>query len=213
MPNWCSNHITVRGTDSAQIKRLADAFDAGEFCNAVVPVPASLQIVAGRVSDPAEQKKLEEDTAYNLREYGYGNWYDFCVARWGTKWDVSCDGGIDVSDDGLTINASFESAWAPPCHVYEAMVEDEYSVTAYYYEPGMGFVGKWEDGIDDCYEYGGETSKTVRDAIGDELDDYFGISESMAEYEDENEIDELEEFLEQGAEVKGLNKPEPLKFD
>ena len=26
MPNWCSNHVTVRGTDPAEIQRLAQAF-------------------------------------------------------------------------------------------------------------------------------------------------------------------------------------------
>jgi hypothetical protein len=214
MPNWCSNGVTISHEDPAKIAALAEAMRDGNFLNHIIPVPQELtDTVAGSFGDDERQALLEAQTKSNIEKYGYGNWYDFCVARWGTKWDVSCDGGVDVSDDGLTINASFESAWAPPCHVYEAMVEDEYSVTAYYYEPGMGYVGKWEDGIDDCYEYGGETSKTVRDVIGDELDDYFGISESMADYEDENEIDELEEFLEQGAEVKGLNKPEPLKFD
>ena len=43
MPNWCSNYISVRGTNSAEVKRLADAFDAGEFCQAVIPVPAVLR--------------------------------------------------------------------------------------------------------------------------------------------------------------------------
>jgi hypothetical protein len=30
----------------------------------------------------------------------------------------------------------------------------------------------------------------VRDMIGEELDDYFGISESMADWEEENEEDQ-----------------------
>ena len=107
----------------------------------------------------------------------------------------------------------FESAWAPPMGVYEALVEDGFSVRAYYYEPGMCYTGKFEDGYDECYDYSGESSKTVRDAIGDELDDMWAISESMAEYEDDEEVDELEEFLEEGAEAKGLAKPDPIKFD
>jgi hypothetical protein len=37
--------------------------------------------------------------------------------------------------------------------------------------------------------------------IGDELDDMFGISESMAEYEAENE-EELTEWLKDGVEQK-----------
>jgi hypothetical protein len=66
----------------------------------------------------------------------------------------------------------------------------------------MGFVGKWEDGCDDYYEFSGENSDTVRAAIGDELDDMFGISESMAEYEAENEEEELTEWLKDGIEKK-----------
>jgi hypothetical protein len=61
----------------------------------------------------------------------------------------------------------------------------------------MGFVGKWEDGCDEYYELSGENSQTVRQAIGDELDDIFGISESMAEYEEENEED-LHKWVREG---------------
>jgi hypothetical protein len=86
------------------------------------------------------------------------------------------------------VQASFESAWAPPTGAYEKLMEMGFEITAYYYEPGMCFVGKWEDGCDDYYEYGSETSATVREAIGEELDDYFCISEEMANYEEsENE--------------------------
>jgi hypothetical protein len=62
-------------------------------------------------------------------------------------------------------------------------------------------VGKFEDGYDDCYELGGETSQTVRAAIGDELDDMWGISESMAEYEADNE-EELTQWIKDGADKK-----------
>ena len=202
MPNWCSNHITVRGTNSAEIKRLADAFDAGELCNAVIPCPEDLQITAGFLGDEAEQKKLEEATARNVEKYGYGNWYDYQVAKWGTKWDVGGNGdNCERDEDGLGFSGPFESAWSPPMGIVEELVEQGYEVTLFYYEPGVGYVGKFEDGIDDCYEYSGETSKTVRAAIGDELDDFFGISESMAEYEEENEEEELTEWLKDGIEA------------
>jgi hypothetical protein len=205
MPNWCTNGVTISHTDPAKMAALAEAMKAGKFLNHIIPVPEDLQIVAGRVGadDNPDQIELERKTQENIQKYGAGNWYDFCVNRWGTKWDVDCEGMMDVSDDGLTINASFDSAWAPPCGVYEAMVEDGYDVVAYYYESGMCFVGKWDNGCDDCYDYSGENSKTVRDAIGEELDDYFGISESMAEYEEEQE-DELQEWYEDGVEKKGL---------
>jgi hypothetical protein len=47
-------------------------------------------------------------------------------------------------------------------------------------------------GDDDCIEYGGETSKTVRDLIGEELDDEYCISESMAEWEEDNEDEDAD---------------------
>jgi hypothetical protein len=204
MPNWCSNHITVRGTDPAAIKRLADAFDAGEFCGTVVPMPDELNITSGSLGDPVEQAELEAKSAANLEKHGFANWYDFNVAKWGTKWEIGGNGDVaEIDVDGLSFSAPFESAWSPPIGVCEALAEQGFDVTLYYYEPGMGYVGKWEDGFDDYYEYEGETSKTVRAAIGDELDDMFGISESMAEYEAENEEEEeLTEWLKDGIDKK-----------
>jgi len=205
MPNWCSNHITVRGTDPVAIKRLADAFDAGEFCGAVVPMPEELNITSGRLGDGAEQRELEAKSAANLEKHGYANWYDFNVAKWGTKWEIGGNGNeAERDEDGLGFSAPFDSAWSPPIAVCEALVEQGFEVVLYYYEPGMGYCGKWEDGSDDYYEYSGENSNTVRAAIGSDLDDMFGISESMAEYEAENEEEDLTEWIKDGAEKKAL---------
>ena len=170
MPNWCANHISVRGRRQENVQRLADAFDRGEFCQTVIPIPD-------------DQKD---------------NWYDFCVNNWGTKWDVNGADVCDRDENGLGFSASFDSAWAPPMGVVQRLTEQGYDVTLYYYEPGMCYVGKYEDGVDDYYEYSNETSTTVRSVIGDELDDFFGISEQMAEYEEDNE--ELTEWLKDGIE-------------
>jgi hypothetical protein len=205
MPNWCSNHITVRGTDPVAIKRLADAFDNGEFCGAVVPMPEELNITSGRLGDGAEQRELEAKSAANLEKHGYANWYDFNVAKWGTKWEIGGNGNeAERDEDGLGFSAPFDSAWSPPIAVCEALVEQGFEVVLYYYEPGMGYCGKFEDGSDDYYEYSGENSNTVRAAIGSDLDDMFGISESMAEYEAENEEEELTEWIKDGIDKKAL---------
>ena len=204
MPNWCSNHITVRGTNSAEIKRLADAFDNGEFCGTVVPMPEELNITSGSLGDPVAQAELEAKSQANIEKYGFANWYDFNVAKWGTKWEIGGNGTeAERDEDGLGFSAPFDSAWSPPIGVCEALVEQGFEVVLYYYEPGMGYCGKWEDGFDEYYEYGSENSKTVRAAIGSDLDDMFGISESMAEYEADNEEDEdLTEWLKDGIEKK-----------
>lgn len=191
MPNWCSNNITISHPDSAKLEALAEAVREGKFCNHVIPVPDDLQIVAGRVGDPAEQAELERKTAENVQKYGAGNWYDFCVSRWGTKWDVDPYESDTRVEDGV-LQFGFDSAWAPPIGIYEELIEQGYDVVAYYYEPGMAYVGKWDNGIDNCAEYANETAATVQEVIGEELDDMWGISESMAEYEADEENLEID---------------------
>jgi hypothetical protein len=197
MPNWCSNYISVRGTNSAEVKRLADAFDAGELCQAVIPVPEILRDTTAP-TQPDDAAAAEQRQA----ETGYDNWYDFCVNRWGTKWDISIGDVCERDEDGLGFNGGFDSAWSPPMGVVEQLAEQGYQVTLYYNESGMAYVGKFEDGEDFCYDYGSCNSETVRGYIGDELDDFFGISEQMAEYEAENEEEELTEWLKDGIEQK-----------
>jgi hypothetical protein len=204
MPNWCNNYIEVRGSNAEEIKRLADAFDAGELCDAVIPVPQALKdTVAGSHGDEDKQKALEQQEAENLAQHGAKNWYDFCVSHWGTKWDVNISNVCDRDDDGLGFQGSFDSAWSPPMGVVQKMVDDGLEVVLHYNEPGMAFVGKFDNGDDEYYQYDGETSKTVRAAIGDEMDDFWCISENMAEYEDE---EELTAWVKDGAESRAKNE-------
>lgn len=178
MPNWCANGITLRHADPTMIQRAAKALQVGQFFQEFIPCPAEL------LEAVANFTKNEDMVA----KHGYSSWYDFNIANWGTKWDVSADNAEIV--DANTLTAGFDSAWAPPIEAYNKLLELGFEVEAFYYEPGMQYVGKWVDGEDDCYEYGGYDSTTVRDYIGEELDDYFCISESMAHWEDENlEID------------------------
>lgn len=197
MPNWCSNTLTLAHTDPEMIKRVEAAVARGELLNEFVPVPEALKIVAGSVGDPVEQKKLEEDTARNQEEYGYGNWYDFCNGEWGTKWDVDAD--VIMATD-TQVDISFESAWAPPVGWYEKMQGLGFEVDAYYFEPGMNFCGHWYDGIDDYYEVGA-TSEETKGTVPSDIDDAFSISESQYEWEQENR-DELQAWIEDAVEQK-----------
>jgi hypothetical protein len=152
-----------------------------------LPTPQELlDTVAGSVGE-GKQAAHEAQQAANIEKYGYKDWYDWNVNNWGTKWDFALD-SVERTDDN-TVVASFESAWSPPTTAYERLMELGFEIEAFYYEPGMGFVGKWDNGVDECYEYHGQDSTTVRDYIGSELDDYFCISESMAEWEEENQED------------------------
>jgi hypothetical protein len=190
MPNWCNNTVTLEHEDPAMIERAKVAFAEGKFLHEFVPVPLCLtETVAGCLGDPEKQAELEKSEQDNLNAYNYKNWYDFCVAEWGTKWDVGGDDGY-VNDIEGGVILSFDSAWAPPVNAYARLIEQGFKVHAMYYEPGMCFAGVWDNGEDDYYEYGDMNSDEAAETLPPELDEAFCISESMAEYEAENqEID------------------------
>jgi len=196
MPNWCNNTLTLTHEDPAMILRAKEALDRGEFLNEFIPVPEQLKIVAGSVGDPVEQAKLEADTARNREELGYGNWYDFCVGEWGTKWDVGGDGQSDIHPDGKMLHTSFDSAWSPPVNAYDKLVELGFGVNAMYYEGGMCYAGAYDEHGDQEINLEGMSADDI-EQNHPELDEAFAISESIREYEAENE-EELTEWIKDG---------------
>ena len=207
MPNWCNNTVEISHKDQSKMESLVASINEGKFCNHVIPVPESLHIVAGRVGDDTDPKQidLEAQEKANLEAHGYATWYDFCVNEWGTKWDVDPYNPIEFDsewDKNNKITFGFDSAWAPPLGVYEALVEQGFAVRGYYYESGMCFAGIWEDGVDDFYEIPGN-SVDVAEELPTALDEMFCISESMADYEAEN-ADEVQEWYEDGVNKLGL---------
>jgi hypothetical protein len=202
MPNWCNNNLTLEHEDPAMIQRAADALQRGEFLQEFCPVPEDLQIVAGRVGDGDEQRELERKTAENLEKYGYGNWYDYCVAEWGTKWDVGCEGSTDVHPDGKMLHTYFDSAWSPPIGAYEKLEALGFGVNAMYYEGGMNYAGVYSDGGDEELNLEGMGADEIEQNYP-ELDEAFGISESIREYLSQ-EQEELTEWIKDGVEQKKL---------
>ena len=191
MPNWCNNSVEIYHEDPAMIERVRTAFNDGRLLDEFIPVPASLRIVAGRcgADDNPEQIALEAAQKSNIEVHGYKDWYDFCVNEWGTKWDIGADGN-PAQDFPGGLMLGFDSAWAPPCAAYEKLTEQGFRIRAMYYEPGMGFAGVWDNGDDDYYEYGGLDSKGIAETLPVELDEAFGISESVADWEAENAEEE-----------------------
>lgn len=186
MPNWCNNTLNIRHEDPAMIERAKAAFARGEFLNEFIPCPQDLiDTVSGFVGE--EQEALEAKQEANRAKYGYPTWYEFNVANWGTKWDVGAGDGSTVDQDANGVVFNFDSAWAPPIAAYERLMEQGFEILAYYFEPGMAFAGKWEDGCDDYYEYGGMTSEQIADELPDDLDETFDISGQVAEWEAEDE--------------------------
>jgi hypothetical protein len=178
------------------IERARKAFNDGALLNEFIPVPESLRIVAGRcgADDNPEQIALEAAQKNNIEVHGYKDWYDWCVNEWGTKWDVGAD-GFPANDIPGGLMLSFDSAWAPPIQAYGRLEDLGFRIRAMYYEGGMAFAGVYEDGLDDYYEYGGMNSDEIASALPVELDEAFCISESVAEWEAENQEIDLDEGL------------------
>ena len=176
MPNWCSNQVIIKHDNVEAIKRVKDAFMKDKLCDEFIPVPAELR------DAPSPNRTNNAPTL--VKKYGYSDWYEFCVNNWGTKWDVGSGSGghIHVSKSGKKITISFDSAWAPPTGLYKKLLEEGYDLTAYYFESGMMFAGKFTRDSDEEYEV--VSSKQVKDELPSDLDEAMSISETLAGFEE-----------------------------
>ena len=171
MPNWCYNSVTLT-TESVED---ADNFEA--FLNSLSESKEFTE--PGILGYFLPRPKDEDD-----------NWYGWNVENWGTKWDVSeCD--WERVDNTFYLN--FNTAWGPPTASYEH-IQDEgmWDVEAFYEEPGMCFVGRFQDGIDESYEYDFD-DENWSDGIPEDLIEFAGLDVSYEDYVDmmEDEDDEL----------------------
>jgi len=196
MPNWCDNQITITGPNSVidKIEKIVGEEDnQNGLLNFMKPMPAQLQDTTSPSSASDKPQPMVE---------GFDNWYDWRCENWSTKWEVCEFYGVDrqhLNDslDESTISFGFSSAWSPPINAYQSFLMNmseknlDVSVKAYYYEGGCDFMGCWDNGDDDCYAPGDykSTDDFWQDGIGSTLDDMFNITESMAEYEAEQEAE------------------------
>jgi hypothetical protein len=145
MPNWCTNNAEIHHDDPKQIERVVEAFKRGDLCETFLPI---------------KQLPTSEQ-------------YDAAINTWGTKWDVGQDdGAVSISEDGKSVYLSFESAWTPPVGLYNELVRLGFDVIAEYFEPGVAFVGQYENGTDECFDY---SSDTIDEVVPARLVEVFNI--------------------------------------
>lgn len=192
MPNWCNNTMTISHDDPAMMERAVKAWNNGKFLSEFIPVPYELTLVGGarvditKISNMDHHREMEELVRkLNVKYFGCADWYDFCCNNWGTKWDIGADSGETVDLDGNTFSVRFCSAWSPPTTAYEKLAEMGFYIKAYYYEPGMAFCGRWEDGVDEHIDIPATADK-ARLEIPEDIDQEMGIVDSMEEWETEN---------------------------
>jgi hypothetical protein len=189
MPNWCSNSLKIVATNADSEKKLAEIVQ--ELARAVAakenpaifqmirPVPKDLQITAGFLGKGTpEQAELEVLQADNLKHYGYKDWHGFCMAEWGTKWDMSIGDSPEVYEiEGDAVTIYFDTAWSPPEGIYHALEAMGFKVEATYVEQGVGFIGHYRDGVDVC-----EDMDQLHPATNDEEDEFFHLCENIDKF-------------------------------
>lgn len=152
MPNHCSNDLYIRGPKK-EVKRFIEAVkgeEEGEYriCQNLYPCPQELiDTPSGSFGNTEEEAEVQK---HNIEKYGHKDWYDWCIANWGTKWgdyDTTIEDDRfmeDYSDDdSVIIEMSFDSAWSPPIPAFAKISQDfsELTFELRYYEGGMGFEG------------------------------------------------------------------------
>jgi hypothetical protein len=123
MPNWCFNRLTV-DTTSEGGKKLAEAFKPkyereGELYaqpfQDLMPCPKDL------LDTPANLAREHNDQQKaNVEKYGFPDWYGWCVANWGTKWDARVVEFEDHNPNETYV--MFETAWSPPENFFQVFV-------------------------------------------------------------------------------------------
>lgn len=74
------------------------------------------------------------------KKFGQSDWYMWCIAHWGTKWDIRTH---THSAKKGRLDYDFDSAWSPPCSAFTEISKSYPKLTfkLKYCEPSMCFSG------------------------------------------------------------------------
>ena len=149
MPNWCSNRVTVFGNED-EVSKVKDIFESKDSVfGKIIPSPdwSKIPNEDGQLPKVREHKNPKTgEVSFVTTEFPDGTndsrWYDWNIANWDTKWDIT--GGVEVDEqDSEQIEINFNTAWSPPeaiCRKLRDMFPD-LSVSWFFDEPGMETAG------------------------------------------------------------------------
>lgn len=189
MPNWCNNTFEVVGKkeDIRIFEKHLDETNGKDWFDFFLPCPQELKNV-GNVSFDHTNEEL-------VKKYGAADWYSWSVNNWGCKWN--CDANdwavneYDEENESLTF--WFDSPWGPPTELYRWISENtDFDVFGNYHEEGMCFVGRFEYGEDESYEYSDVDSL---DDIPEDIVLEWNLREMLEERAEWEEDEEIEEEL------------------
>lgn len=134
MPNWCSNELKITG-------------------------PAKdIEDILKKANNEEENNEFSLEKLFPMpKDEDPDKWYDWRIANWGTKWDLS-DVTID-KDSEESVQVNFSTAWAPPLEAF-VKISEQYpnlNFNTFYAEPGADFCGiaEIDNGTisDNCVSY------------------------------------------------------------
>ena len=106
-----------------------------------------------------EKQKQDENKQTCVDETGFSGWYEWCKAKWDTKWNSYSNLTLEDSSNEIEDLSSycFQTAWCPPTNVIRelAKITGE-TIEMYYYDEGHMFFGcttfSKDSENDECYE-------------------------------------------------------------
>jgi hypothetical protein len=136
MPNWCENDLYVTGSreDVAKFQEFAKLKTNNKLisANSFIPYPEKFAIADEKCKLNREiLNALPMALSINIGDvHGWGTdgynagGYEWCIANWGTKWDL-CDVQLVEesmwSNNKIQVTYFFNTAWYPPIPIIEAM--------------------------------------------------------------------------------------------
>ena len=175
MPNWCYNTVTLECPDEILYDKLLESMKNNKWFSTFAP------LTSNTIDD-------ENNECWDTSE---------ALEKWGTKWEANELEVVHCDVETFIIQISFDSAWSPPTIIYNTMKKDyDINVTAYYYESGMDYFGKYEINnlgeVDDNYNYPSnkkeleELKKNVSPELNDLMECEWERLEEMWEEEENN---------------------------
>ena len=84
-----------------------------------------------------ELRKIAAKCEYNMKNYGYRDWYDWAIAHWGTKWNT-----LDTVVDHGKQHLDWMSPWTCPVEALTTLSSQypNYEITLEYAEERPGYI-------------------------------------------------------------------------
>ena len=149
MPNHTDNRVILSHADSKMIDNIYNVMNTDDASLLQHIIPMNEALLDG------------------------GDWYEWRLDNWGTKWDIYDTHCTRI--DANTLSMTFYTAWSPPFPIYDKLTDMGFEVNARYIDEGWMYIGEYNSDGDHVH------FDNVEDVVTEyeELDYEFGISEQI----------------------------------